>query len=115
MPLNDLISVLALAPVEVPEPGDLPAAGRAWVLLAIFGLLMGLLVALLLVTVARRGLRRYSKGGGESGGGGAKEGDGRSGVNVPSHARSSPWSEAGRRAAPLRADEPPNPDTEQTR
>lgn len=81
--------LLGNATLEIPEPGDLPAGGRAWVLLALFSMLMGLLVALLVLTITRRVYRRYARG--------------KKYPTTASHAQTSPWAEAGRRAAPVGA------------
>lgn len=81
------MTMLGNTPVEIPEPGDLPASGRAWVLLALFSMLMGLLVALLLLTVTRRVYRRYARG--------------KRHPTIASHALTSPWAEAGKRATPI--------------
>ncbi|MCA9282935.1 MAG: hypothetical protein H6812_04870 [Phycisphaeraceae bacterium] len=89
MPLFDpanLTRLLAEMAPETPEPGELPAAGRAWIVLAIFALLMGLLITLLIITLGRRSYRRYAR---------------RHQIDpTPSHIRASAWSEAGKRAAP---------------
>jgi len=85
----DLLSILprllAEAPVETPSPGELPAAGRAWLILAIFALLMGLLITLLIITLGRRSYRRYAR---------QQQVD-----PTPTHKRASAWSVAGERAA----------------
>ncbi len=86
--------LLGNAPLEIPEPGDLPASGRAWVLLALFSILMGLLVALLLLTVTRRVYRRYARG--------------KKYPTTASHAQASPWAEAGKRATPVDAHSAPS-------
>lgn len=84
-----------LAEIEVDPaiPGELPPAGRAWIVLAVFGLAMGLLIAMLILTIGRRSYRRYAKGPTPSG--------------LPSYTRASPWSEAGKRASPAPDEHPP--------
>lgn len=95
----NLVRLIAEVQVEPSVPGELPTAGRAWIVLAVFGLAMGLLIALLVLTIGRRSYRRYARG--------PRQGA------APSHKQASPWSEAGRRAAPGEPDpEPDDPDAD---
>ncbi len=91
-----LVRLTAEAEIEPVVPGELPAAGRAWIVLAVFGLAMGLLIALLVLTIGRRSYRRYARG--------------PQSVSPPSHTQASPWAEAGRRADPASPEPRDEPD-----